>query len=239
MKNLNELIKELPDYAMGRIKDENLIRDIQYLLKNNRDFEMEFNRIKEIVGSLENEIPQSPPENYFINLIADVNNKIDEADYSPNALSRFFFNKKFAVYSAVAAVVVFVAFMFYPLSDYFFKNNVPESVQQVTVKSQNENENVPSVIPEIENYFDEIEEIQGDFSANGDELNVGNLKNQKLKKSKPQSKVGKSTLNDNELLDLFMYENDDDNNLPNEELFLKLPSDEQKNIIREIKNLKI
>ena len=239
MKNLNELIKELPDYAMGRIKDENLIRDIQYSLKNNRDFELEFNRIKEIVGSLENEIPQSPPENYFINLIADVNNKIDEADYSPNTLSRFFFNKKFAVYSAVAAVVVFIALMFYPLSDYFFKNNVPESVQQVTVKSQNENENVPSVVPEIENYFDEIEEIQGDFSANGDELNVGNLKNQKLKKSKPQSKVGKSTLNDNELLDLFMYENDDDNNLPNEELFLKLPSDEQKNIIREIKNLKI
>lgn len=239
MKNLNELIKELPDYAMGRIEDENLIRDIQYRLKNNREFEIEYNRIKDIVRSLDNEIPQAPTGNYFVNLVADVNKKIDEESNTANALSRFFFNKKFAAYSAVAAVVLFLALMINPLSDYFFNHNVPEPVRQVTVQS--ENKNIQTVFSGIENYFDEIEEIQGDFSSNGDDFNGENSVKQKsgLKKSNPRSNVGKSNLNDNELFDLFMYESDEDNNLPNEELFLKLPSEEQKIIIQKIENLKI
>jgi hypothetical protein len=242
MKNLNELIKELPDYVMGRIKDENLIRDIQYQLKNNRDFEIEYNRIKDIVAALNVSQPLDVPENYFVNLSADINRKIDDTAIrsAGSPLYRFLFNKKFAVWSAVAAVIVFVALMAKPVSDFLFRNENP-TVPQITARNDSQNRNPVLTTNGLELYLDEIEEIQGDFSSADDEINVVNSQNKKtaVKKFKPKLYTGKTTVNDNELLDLFLYDYDEDNNLPNEELFLKLPSDEQKNIIKEIKNLKI
>jgi len=242
MKNFDELLNYLPDYAMGRIEDENLIRDIQYRLKNNREFEIEYNRIKDIVAALNVSQPLDVPENYFVNLSADINRKIVHSPLRSEGspLYRFLFNKKFAVWSAVAAVIVFVALMAKPVSDFLFNNENPP-VPQITARNDSQNRNPVLTKNGLEFYLDEIEEIQGDFSSADDELNFVNSQNQKpvVKKFKPKLNTGKNTVNDNELFDLFLYDNDEENNLPNEELFLKLPSDEQKNVIKEIKNLKI
>ena len=241
MNKNNNLSKELPDYIRGNISDGNLKSEIENELINNPAFTEEYNRLKEIIYSLDNPKIDDVPENYFLNLSNRIFNRLDsEKEKNPrNIIDKYFLNWKFA---AAAAVVIIFMLIVKPFSGSF--NKINEYADSVT-KTKNtvvQNDEQNNYNAGIENYYDEIEEIQGDFSLNGNNAPFGvrNFNKQNINRNKTDLNVHNNKENVNELYELLVPDSDDESELPSDEdIFLKLSPDEQNDVIKQIKNLKI
>ena len=241
MNKKYNLPEKLPDYIRGNITDGKIISEIENELKNNQAFAEEYNRLKEIILTLAHPKTDVVPDNYFLNLPDRISKRLnsEKEKKSGNFINQYFLNWKFA---AVAAVIIIFMLIFKPFSDSFKNvNEFADSVSETknTVVQSTEQSKYPGG---IENYYDEIEEIQGDFNLNGNDapLGVQNFNKQNIKRKKSDSKVLNNTENVNEIYELLIPDSDDESELQsNEDIFLKLSPEEQNDVIKQIKNLKI
>lgn len=240
MNKKNNLSKELPDYIRGNIADAKLKSEIENELKNNPAFAEEYNNLKEIILNLAHPESDDVPDNYFQNLPYRIIKRLDsERELNPrNLIYKYFLNWKFA---AAAAVVLIFFLVVKPFSGSY--DNINEFADSVTETKKTVVQNNVKIInvADIENFYDEIEEIQGDFALNGNDLPLG-VQNSKRKTGK-QEKIGldnnANVGNADYLYELFIQEEDDESGLPSEEMFMKLSPEQQNKVLEQIRNLKI
>lgn len=240
MNKLNNLSNELPDYIRENITDAKLKSEIENELKNNPDFAKEYNRLKEIILSLAHPKSDDAPDNYFLNLPDRIIERLGSENVKNhrNIVEKYFLNWKFA---AVAAVVIIFMLIVKPFSGSFDnKNEFADSVTKTKNNVVQNDEQIKYTVG-IENFYDEIEEIQGDFTLNGNNspFRVQNFKGQTHKQMKTGTDNNGNVENADDIYEFLIQEEDDESGLPSEEMFMRFSPEEQNKILEQIENLKI
>lgn len=112
MKNKNKieyLLINLPDYIDGKIKDTDLIREIENRIKTNADFRDEYEKIKNSFSFLKETKFEEPPAHYFSTLLPKINERL-EATQKHEEISiweKIFSYWKFAI-PVVPIILVFI-----------------------------------------------------------------------------------------------------------------------------------
>lgn len=240
MNKLNNLSNELPDYIRENITDKKLKSEIENELKNNPEFAEEYNHLKEIILNLDNSKSDDAPDNYFLNLPDRIIERLGSENVKNplNFVEKYFLNWKFA---AVAAVVIMFMLIVKPFSGSFDnKNEFADSVTKSKNNVVQNNEQIINTVG-IENFYDEIEEIQGDFTLNGNTppFGVRNFNEQSRKQMKTGTDNNGNVKNTDDIYEFFIQDEDDESEVPSEEMFMRFSPEEQNKILEQIKNLKI
>lgn len=227
------LIYELPDFIEGKISDEIIRNKIISLIKEDENFRMEYESLKNSIGSIRSTKINSPGNEYFANLTLKINKRIDEKIYPAGVLEKLkglFINWKFATVFSVLLITV----IFYKSG--LIKNEggnyLNEKISEFTVHN-NPNISVDST----KNIVDEEDYEFVDFD---DENNSSSIKI-KNKTLKDKNKINKKDNNPDFSLDEFgdtqLYCNADDISIEDE--FVKMTPKQQKEFLKNLENLKL
>jgi hypothetical protein len=234
---IEELYENLPDFINGRIEDANLRNAIITEIEANSEFKYEFESLNSISNNIKNISFSEPPDNYFNNLLPQINERIYSTD------KQFSFKKRFSAIWKFALPLTAVILMYFGYNTFFVNNeyiNNFKSDSQIIIKDNNslntgDNDNV---YKDIDTYGD----VTPMESKENDEIISGKTKSSYLKQD--VNDRGKITEDNNIAIDITDNNPDDDvffsgEDEPNiEQEFDKLNSDEQNKILSEIKNSK-
>ena len=116
--NNNNLYINLPDYINNSLKDKNIIEQIKFEIDHNPDFKNDYEQMKFSLDLMSNTELDAPPDNYFNNLIPEINLRIEQ---SKKKHSFIWFSKIVPYWKYAVPVSLIVLFLL--MYDIEFRDN--------------------------------------------------------------------------------------------------------------------
>lgn len=162
----DELRFSLPDYISGRINDKDLSDEIEKMISSDPEFKKEASELKSTFNFLDNADLEKPPEFYFNNLSARINEKTGQRkEKELNFFEKYIFSRKLLI-PLIPAVLVIVFLIAKPdtndnkIAINTFHDSIKTAEKNKTTsemsRENNINKDIPVLIPEKKTDVKEI-----------------------------------------------------------------------------------
>jgi hypothetical protein len=233
-----ELWENLPDYINNGIDDDELKEAIRIEIETNQDFKKEYDIISTTLKTVNNFSFSEPPENYFNSLLPRINEKIHKNSET------FSFLKNLSILWKFAIPVVTILSFFISYKTFFNSNEYTNKLNDNNVVLNTDTQkNIKTNDTELTNK-EELTSEELENYLKSEEISSDNARSYYLKHYVSDSKS--NFANKDENIDVSLNLSD---NIPDEEVFYstedeenveqefdRLNTEEQNNIISQIKN---